>query len=389
MKVGLVLSRPPGYSETFLRSKISGLLANGIEVELFVFKQDEAFDLCKVHVAPQLSRFSIVLLFQVLLLFLRSILNFKRLRRFLYLEKQQGVAWIERWKKALVNINILKADLDWLHFGFVTLSVKREFLAEAIGANLSVSFRGFDIAIYALKNPACYTLLWEKVDKVHANSYDLLHRAYELGLHITTPYQIINPSIEIDFFKPKEGKKDTAVLKILTVARLHWKKGFDDTFNALALLKKQGVKFSYSIVGDGTPGFIERLRFSIFELGLTEEVHLLGKKSREEVSALYDSHALYIQYSVSEGFCNAVLEAQLKGLLCIVSDAEGLPENIIHEETGFVVPKCEPTLLAESIKHAINVAPDKICIMKKKAQKRVTEEFNLRQQQQKFVKFYN
>ena len=38
---------------------------------------------------------------------------------------------------------------------------------------------------------------------------------------------------------------------------------------------------------------------------------------------------LYIQYSFSEGFCNAVLEAQSKGVLSIVSNAGALSENII------------------------------------------------------------
>ncbi|MBK7870836.1 MAG: glycosyltransferase family 4 protein [Saprospiraceae bacterium] len=53
----------------------------------------------------------------------------------------------------------------------------------------------------------------------------------------------------------------------------------------------------------------------------------------------YEKADIYLQYSIQEGFCNAVLEAQAMGLLCIVSDAEGLPENILHGQTGWVVPK--------------------------------------------------
>ena len=45
-----------------------------------------------------------------------------------------------------------------------------------------------------------------------------------------------------------------------------------------------------------------------------------------------------------------VLEAQVMGLLSIVSDANGLPENIIHNYTGWVVPKMAPKLLANCIK---------------------------------------
>ena len=46
MKIGLVLSRPPGYSESFFRNKISGLIKHGIEVELFVDIADNGFKLC-------------------------------------------------------------------------------------------------------------------------------------------------------------------------------------------------------------------------------------------------------------------------------------------------------------------------------------------------------
>ena len=59
---------------------------------------------------------------------------------------------------------------------------------------------------------------------------------------------------------------------------------------------------------------------------------------------------IYLQYSIQEGFCNSVLEAQAMGLLSIVSDANGLTENIIHNYTGWVVPKMAPKLLANCIK---------------------------------------
>ena len=63
----------------------------------------------------------------------------------------------------------------------------------------------------------------------------------------------------------------------------------------------------------------------------------------------------YIQYSIQEGFCNAVLEAQAMGLLCIVSDADGLSENVLHNETGWVVPKRNPTLLAQKMIETIDL----------------------------------
>ena len=56
MKIGLVLSSPPGYSETFFRSKIKGLQANGYEVVLITAPPQKG--LTDVHIAyhPTVSK---------------------------------------------------------------------------------------------------------------------------------------------------------------------------------------------------------------------------------------------------------------------------------------------------------------------------------------------
>ena len=67
-----------------------------------------------------------------------------------------------------------------------------------------------------------------------------------------------------------------------------------------------------------------------------------------------------IQYSIEEGFCNAVLEAQSMGVLTIVSNASGLMENIIDGKTGWVVPKRKPNLLAKKIKQITSMKEEKL-----------------------------
>ena len=47
MTIALVLPQPPGYSETFFRSKIKGLQANGHQVILVTAATNKTFDLCE------------------------------------------------------------------------------------------------------------------------------------------------------------------------------------------------------------------------------------------------------------------------------------------------------------------------------------------------------
>ena len=95
-----------------------------------------------------------------------------------------------------------------------------------------------------------------------------------------------------------------------------------------------------------------------------------------------------MQYSLSEGFCNAVLEAQAMGCLCIVSDGGALPENVVHEKSGWVVPKQQPELLAKKLIEIIHMNDKEKHKISKFARQRVIEHFNLKDQAKAFKGFY-
>ena len=88
---------------------------------------------------------------------------------------------------------------------------------------------------------------------------------------------------------------------------------------------------------------------------LNDEVKLVGKKAHNDIILYLSSTDIYIQYSDSEGFSNAVLEAQAMGLLCVVSNGGALPENVIHKKTGWIVPNRNPEALATTIMEVIKL----------------------------------
>ena len=89
-----------------------------------------------------------------------------------------------------------------------------------------------------------------------------------------------------------------------------------------------------------------------------------------------------------EGFCNAVLEAQAMGLLCIVTGADGLSENVLDGKTGWVIPKRSPEELSKKIINILTMDDDRLNQIRKYAAKRVINEFNLEFQSQLFRDFY-
>ena len=388
MNVGLVLAKTPAYSETFFISKIKGLKQSGIHVTLFVQSKEAGFSLCPVRVAPKLHRRNILRqLWVFMVVLLKLLVHYGRFRHFIRLEQQAGRSVIQGLKNAYNNVHILTSDLDWLHFGFATMALQSEHVAKAIGAKMAVSFRGFDLDVYPLKKTGCYDLVWQHVNKVHSISLYLLDKAHKIGLTKAIPSSIISPAIESDLIDSNCLKTNwSKPIQFITVGRLHWIKGYQATLEALSILNEMGIDFRYRIIGEGPEQ--EALMFGIHQLGLTHRAHLIGKLSHKDTLEAMSQSDVYIQYSYSEGFCNAVLEAQALGLFCIVSDGGGLMENVLDKQTGWVVPKGQPKLLAKKLLEVINLPEKEKLIILESAKNRIREEYLLDAQIKAFKAFY-
>ena len=388
MKIGIVLSNSPAYSETFFTSKIRGLQQSGFNVTLFVQKSNPEFILCNVVVAPKVFKRNRLLQFfkLVFVLFYFFIRFPNRLIKYITLEREAQRSWIQIIKNIYNNFHLLTFDMDWLHFGFATMAIQSEHVAKTIGAKMAVSLRGFDIDVYPEHHPNCYKLLWKQVDKVHSISDYLLNEAYRLGLSSETPFGIITPAIDVSQFTRDQYIFSKNTIKIVTVARLHQIKDLTFAIDAMAILKSHDIDFEYHIIGDGPEH--DALQAQIEKLELDDRVSLIGKVDHHDVVELLKKADIYVQYSASEGFCNAVLEAQSIGLLCVVSDGGGLPENVLHKATGWVVPKKNPELLVQAIMNIILLPYDEKAKISGAAQDRVKNEFNLNKQQELFKAFY-
>lgn len=387
MRIGLVLPNIPAYSETFFRNKILGLQENGHEVILFVnnSKAENNYLNCKIVKAPKLDgNKNNILIISFIQLLKAVFINPKKSLKLYKLNKKDGILFRKNVKQIIANQFLLSEKLDWLHFGFGTMALGRENIAKVLGAKMAVSFRGFDYYVYPVKNPSCYRILFTKEVRYHVLSEAMKKGLIHQGISSAKVFKI-TPAIDSRFFSVANRPK-SEILQIKTIARLHWIKGLNAILEALAMLKKQNIPFHYAVLGDGEEK--ERLLFAVHQLGLTEHVSFLGKLPPEAVKKELETTDVYLQYSIQEGFCNAVLEAQAMGLLCIVSNAEGLSENVLDGQTGFVVPKQNPKLLFEKLLEVMHLSESEKETIKKQAVQRVREEFHLEKQQREFLKFY-
>jgi glycosyltransferase involved in cell wall biosynthesis len=70
---------------------------------------------------------------------------------------------------------------------------------------------------------------------------------------------------------------------------------------------------------------------------------------REDVLQLMKSADLFVMSSVTEGLGSTVLDAMAMRLAVVGTRAGGIPEAVVHGETGLLVPPAEPRELAGAI----------------------------------------
>jgi len=359
MRLVLVVPRFPRLSETFIVSKFIGLADAGRDVHIVCAKTEAWTAFPALTARPPLRRhihrqWPHAAAWQVALLWLPALLlTLLRAPR----------ATLRYWRQALpgglwraardfyLDAAIVALSPDILHFEFGALAVGRTALKQRLGCRLTVSFRGYDLNYVGLDDPGHYAAIWRDADAIHTLGGDLWRRARRRGCPADKPLALIPPAVDAEVFRPA-ARDEAAIgparpLRVLSVGRLEWKKGYEFGLEAVRLLKARGVPVHYRILGGGQ--YLEALAFARHQMGLEAEVEFLGARPPAEVPAQMQWADVLLHPAVSEGFGNAVLEAQAMALPVVCSDADGLAENVADGVTGFVVPRREPAALATAL----------------------------------------
>jgi glycosyltransferase involved in cell wall biosynthesis len=144
---------------------------------------------------------------------------------------------------------------------------------------------------------------------------------------------------------------------IAGVGRLIDKKGFADLIQACRLLVERGRPFRCQIIGEGP--LEEKLHEQIGELDLQSCVELAGPKPQVEIRKHLAAGTVFVLPSVVDpggGMDNlptVIMEAMATGLPVVSTVIGGIPEMVIDDETGFLVPAGDARALADAIENVI------------------------------------
>ncbi len=143
--------------------------------------------------------------------------------------------------------------------------------------------------------------------------------------------------------------KDAIILG--TVAFLRDYKGIHLCLDAVALLKQQYPSIRLLVVGDGPER--ERLKEKTKVLGIHDHVYFAG--FRTDVHRILGTLNLFLLPSTAgEGVPQAITQAMAMGVPVVATSVGGIPEVVIHEETGMLAPVNNVEALTQCIQIVLN-----------------------------------
>ena len=189
-----------------------------------------------------------------------------------------------------------------------------------------------------------------------------------------------NPEIPDKSYLYKEFTVNKASIKIGIIGQLAEWKGQDIFLDAAIYLAKMDyVNLRYYIIGDELFKEENKYKDSLFKKvkvnQIGDYVIFTGRRNDiPNIMAFLDIIVVCSRYP--DPLPTVVLESMAMGKVVIGTNIGGIPEMILNNETGILVPPNDPVSLAKAILGLIN-QPDKIKEMGIKARERIKSDFTI------------
>ena len=156
-----------------------------------------------------------------------------------------------------------------------------------------------------------------------------------------------------------------------TVARLVPSKGHQSLLRAVVQVVKEYPDVTFVIAGEGSEG--KRLKKMARSLGISEHIVFTGFV--DDIARLLSAVDFLVHSTLEEGLGIALMEAMAMSKPVVATDVGGIPELMVHEETGLMVSAMDVEGLAKAI---LELLKDKARMnaMGKAARKRVEMYFD-------------
>ena len=363
--LGMILKGYPRISETFISNEILLLEQMGIRVHIFSMRHPrESFCHESVRrIQAQVDYLPTELYEDFARLLLPAVLQAMRQPgRFCRALNKAGerfcrtrsMGTIKHLLQGCYLANLLHhfPDVVHLHAHFAH-SPTSVALFGALMADIPFSFTGHAKDIYTQNRDQ----LREKIDMaelvVTCTGYNKQFLR-KLAPDTRTPVHRVYHGIDLNLFHNANcRRRPKPPYRILTVARMTAKKGIDTILEALVLLKKRGIDFTSTLIGDGDER--DKVMGEIIALGLQDRCRWLGTLPHEQVIKEFEQADVFVlgcrvaENGDRDGIPNVLVESLAMGLPAVATTVSALPEIIRPGETGLLAEPDNPAGLAEAM----------------------------------------
>jgi glycosyltransferase involved in cell wall biosynthesis len=217
-------------------------------------------------------------------------------------------------------------------------------------------------------------------DKIITVSNLNLEKAVQLKLAPRNRFVNIYSGIQLEKFEFKKRQfhirqslgltNDHIIIGL--IGRLFAQKAPQYFVKAVPEVIRHYPKTRYILVGDGE--LRQSLICLVKELHIQDYVQFLG--FREDVPDILNILDIFVLTSLWEGLGRSLTEAMAMAKPVVATAVEGVPELVIHNKTGLLVPPCNESAIANAIIYLIR-NPKKAKQMGQTAQKNVREKFSV------------
>jgi glycosyltransferase involved in cell wall biosynthesis len=391
--LGMILKGYPRISETFISNEILLLEEQGLRLHILSMRQPrESFSHASVgrikapvDYLPETFLTSLpVLLPQNVLLAAKQPRRFAAafrmaFRRFLRSRKSATFKHLFQ-AGYLVNKLLPGSNITHFHAHFAHSPTSVAFFASLL-SGIPFSFTAHAKDIYTT-DPA---QLREKME--HASfvatctEYNRRYLTRLSGAAAPAVFRIYH-GIDVGLFSCHHTEASPSPpYRILTVSRMIAKKGLPTVFKALGILRDRGIRFQYTLIGDGDER--DSLQKLVRDLRLESMIGWLGTLPHNEVIRQYRQADLFVlgceiaANGDRDGIPNVCVESMAMGVPVVATRVSAIPELIENGKTGLLVEPANSEALADAMIRALTDA-DLRQEMIAAARDRVGRDFNNR-----------
>lgn len=154
-------------------------------------------------------------------------------------------------------------------------------------------------------------------------------------------------------YKTWSARTDKEGITIVVITRLVYRKGSDLFVDVIPEMCKRHPDIRWVVGGDGPR--MTQMQQMVEKHNLFDRVKLLGALKHTEVKSVLNEGQIFLNCSLTEAFCIALIEASSCGLLGVSTRVGGVPE--VLPSSMLLLAEPEPSSIVHALEEAIAKVP--------------------------------